>query len=99
MREKEWRGIPREKISWHPTIDHDKCIACKICINYCKCDVLKFDTDAGHSRVVNPINCTLTCRSCAKLCRGEAISLPDEAVLSAFIKEWNAQQTLKSEGV
>lgn len=27
-----WRGIPREEVNWHPTVDQELCIGCGICV-------------------------------------------------------------------
>ena len=84
---KEWRGIPREEIPWHPTVDPEKCIGCKACIECCKNDVFNFDEAAGKTTVKNPDNCVVECRTCARLCPTEAISFPDAETFTAFIKE------------
>lgn len=83
----EWRGIPREEIHWFPTIDAEKCIGCRECITICKNDVLAFDEEKQKSKVVNPYNCVVECRTCARLCPAEAISFPDAAAFSEFIKD------------
>lgn len=84
---KEWRGIPREEIPWYPTIDAEKCIGCKACIEFCNNAVLEFDEAAVKTSVKNPYNCVVECRTCARLCPTDAISFPDEKEFSAFIKE------------
>ena len=30
-----WKGIPREEITWHPTIDESKCVGCGMCEDAC----------------------------------------------------------------
>lgn len=82
----EWRGIPREEIPWFPTIDAEKCIGCKACVEFCKNDVLEFEEETGKTKVKNPYNCVVECRTCARLCPTEAITFPDETVFSNFIK-------------
>lgn len=84
---KEWRGIPREDIQWNPTIDAEKCIGCKACVEFCKNDVLEFDEATGKTRVKNPYNCVVECRTCARLCPTGAITFPDEEAFIAYIKE------------
>lgn len=83
----EWRGIPREEIPWFPTIDTEKCIGCRECITICKNGVLAFDEPSQKSTVVNPYNCVVECRTCARLCPADAISFPDVNEFSMFIKE------------
>ena len=83
----EWRGIPREEIPWFPTIDAEKCIGCRECITICKNGVLAFDEPSQKSTVVNPYNCVVECRTCARLCPADAISFPDATVFNEFIKE------------
>lgn len=82
---KEWRGIPREEIDWYPAIDPEKCIGCKTCVDFCKNDVLEFDEAVQKTRVNNPYNCVVECRTCARLCPTEAISFPDEEAFNAYI--------------
>jgi len=84
---KEWRGIPREEIPWFPTIDEEKCIGCKSCVEFCPNDVLEFDEKAGKARVKNSYNCVVECKACAKLCDACAISFPGEEEFSTFIIE------------
>lgn len=83
----EWRGIPREEIPWFPTIDAEKCIGCRECITICKNGVLAFNEETQKSTVVNPYNCVVECRTCAKLCPAEAINFPDANEFSIFIKD------------
>ncbi len=30
-----WKGIPREEIDWHPTVDESKCTGCGMCVTSC----------------------------------------------------------------
>lgn len=83
----DWRGINREEIPWYPTIDAGKCIGCRECIEICKNGVLIFDEETVKSSVMNPYNCVVECRTCAKLCPAEAISFPDANVFNEYIKE------------
>ena len=81
-----WRGIPRQDIPWFPTIDPEKCVGCKACVEFCRNNVLSFDEASQKTEVINPYNCVVECRTCARLCPLEAISFPDEATFSDFIK-------------
>jgi NAD-dependent dihydropyrimidine dehydrogenase PreA subunit len=83
----DWRGIPREEIPWFPTIDAEKCIGCLECVTICKNGALAFDETSRKSKVVNPYNCVVECRTCARLCPVEAISFPDATMFNELIKE------------
>ncbi len=88
MSSKKWKGIPREEISWYPTIDAEKCEGCGACVEFCKYDVLEINESAGKARVKNPYNCPVLCQACASLCPVNAISFPtDEELLAMFIKK------------
>ena len=43
MTEEKYKGVPRSKIPWYPTIDYEKCINCGKCVEYCKLDVYEFE--------------------------------------------------------
>ncbi|MSM38947.1 MAG: 4Fe-4S dicluster domain-containing protein [Geobacter sp.] len=82
-----WRGIPREEIPWFPTIDDSKCTGCGECLSICRNGVLGFDESSRTAQVTNPYNCVVECSTCARLCPTEAISFPDQAAFSEFIKQ------------
>jgi NAD-dependent dihydropyrimidine dehydrogenase PreA subunit len=82
----EWRGIPREKIPWYPTIDAGKCIGCRTCIEFCKNGVLEFDEETQKAKVRAPFNCVVECSTCGRLCPVEAISFPDEYLFAETIR-------------
>lgn len=83
----DWRGIPREEIPWYPTVDAGKCIGCRECLTICKNGVLAFDEANLKSIVINPYNCVVECRTCARFCPAEAISFPDAAEFSEIINK------------
>jgi len=84
---KQWRGIQREDIEWHPDIDPERCTGCRTCIDFCQNDVLEFDEATQKAKVKNPDNCVVGCRTCARLCEACAITFPDEEKFIAYIKE------------
>ncbi len=82
-----WRGIPREKIPWYPTIDAEKCTGCRTCVEFCKNGVLEFDETEQKVRVRAPYNCVVECRTCGRLCPAEAIRFPDEKGFAETLKK------------
>ena len=93
-------GVTREQINWEPTIDHEKCVRCGLCMN-CGRKVYEWQEDAPV--VARPRECVVGCTTCANLCRGRAISFPSLEELREFYREhrvWNAvKQALIEEGV
>jgi NAD-dependent dihydropyrimidine dehydrogenase PreA subunit len=83
----DWRGIPREKIPWFPTIDPAKCSGCRTCIEFCKNGVLEFDDQTNLARVRRPYNCVVECSTCGRLCPAEAISFPDQKGFTHTIRK------------
>jgi ferredoxin len=43
MSEKEYEGIPRNKIPWDQKIDYEKCITCGKCVDFCHVGAYKFE--------------------------------------------------------
>lgn len=77
--------IPREKIPWFPTIDLEKCTACKECLKFCPNGVFEWDDKANKPKVVRPYNCVVGCSGCANICTEEAIKFPSTKELRAAI--------------
>lgn len=48
-------------------LDEDRCTGCKICVDVCAEDVLRFDEDRGKAYVAYPDDC-LGCGACAWFC-------------------------------
>lgn len=81
-----WRGIPREKIPWYPTIDAEKCIGCRTCVDFCKNGVLTFDESIQKAVVRIPYNCVVECSTCGRLCPESAIRFPEANTFSEIIR-------------
>lgn len=88
-----WRGIPREKIPWFPTIDAGKCIGCGTCVDFCKNSVLAFDEVIQKAGVVAPFNCVVECSTCGRLCPEGAISFPEPEAFATVIHRLLAGET------
>jgi NAD-dependent dihydropyrimidine dehydrogenase PreA subunit len=82
LAEEKWRGIPRNKIPWYPSIDYEKCVGCGRCIDYCKLGVYELDEKNGKQRPVvkNPYNCVVLCSGCDSICPAGAIKHPSNKV-------------------
>jgi len=52
MPEETYKGIPRNKIPWYPTIDYEKCINCGICVEYCTLRAYEFEEKNRKKRPV-----------------------------------------------
>lgn len=83
----EWRGIPRDRIPWYPTIDAEACSGCRTCIEFCKNNVLDFDEIKNKAKVVHPFNCVVECSTCGRLCPSEAIHFPEERDFSKILNQ------------
>ncbi|MCL4479298.1 MAG: ferredoxin family protein [Deltaproteobacteria bacterium] len=94
-------GYPRDKVSWYPIIDPQKCLKdkCAICMN---CGQKVFEWTKDGPKVVNPNSCVVGCTTCGNLCRGTAISFPDKKelrLLYAKEKIWDkVHEQLEKDG-
>ena len=90
---------PREKVNWHPTIDHTKGVKCGICMN---CGKEGYNWTKEGPIVARPNACVVGCTTCANLCKGEAIIFPEKEELRALYKReklWTkVTRQLKKEG-
>jgi len=89
-----YAGYPREKIQWYPTIDHEKCVECGICMN-CGAKVYKWTEDGPV--VDQPYKCTVGCTTCATLCQGNAITFPDKKALRELYQKERIWAKVKKE--
>jgi len=83
----KWKGVDRNKIKWHPTINKSKCVGCGMCVTTCGKKVFDFDWTEDKSIVARPDNCMVGCTSCEVWCIYDAISFPDKKRVRDFIKE------------
>lgn len=94
MSEIEYEGVPRNKISWDPKIDHNKCITCGKCVDFCHMNAFKFEEKNGKKRiVVNPNSCVVFCRGCEDICPAGAISHPSEEETQKVIDKLRQENT------
>ena len=78
---KPWYGIPRQSISWNPTINPSACIGCGTCVTTCGRQVYRFVFAEKKAVVVNPNQCMVGCTTCGNLCPTHAISFPDPSAV------------------
>jgi ferredoxin len=79
MSEKEFGGIPRNKISWDPKINYKACISCGKCVDFCHTHAFTTKEEQGKKQIiVVPNRCVVFCRGCEDVCPVKAISHPDE---------------------
>ncbi len=94
---KDWHGVPRDNINWHPTIEQELCIGCGICVLGCGPGVFEFNYETNKSVVKNPLKCKVGCVTCANTCPTHAIGFPPLSYLHKIMKEENVMQHSKKE--
>lgn len=82
----EWKGTPREKIPWYPSVDLEKCVGCKECFNFCRQKVYSWNQKKNKTCVAEPFRCVVGCSNCVGICPSEAISFPPLTILKEFAK-------------
>lgn len=92
-----WKGVPREKIDWHPTIDESRCTGCGMCVTSCGREVFDFDEARNKAVVARPLQCVVGCSSCEAWCVFNAIGFPDKQRVRDFIKEHKILATVKKQ--
>ena len=78
-----WRGHPRERIPWYPTISAGRCDGCGACVRFCPNGVFA-PADGGAIQVIEPYKCQVGCSACVRVCKPEAITFPPKEVLEIF---------------
>lgn len=81
-----WRGISREVVQWHPTVDTDACDGCMKCLDFCSFGVFAYTRESETVRVEHPYACVVGCSLCATICAPGAISFPPLSYLDDLIK-------------
>ena len=81
-----WKGIPRNEVPWHPTVDEAKCTGCRKCVDFCGKKVYRFDEARKKTRVARPLECVVGCSSCRGLCEAGAIAFPPLSTLMDLLK-------------
>ena len=96
MLEETWHGIPRNQIPWYPTIDHEKCISCMKCLEYCTLGTFDFEEIEGHKKplVKNPNNCVVLCAGCDGICPAGAIEHQSKKETREIIKRLREKHPL-----
>ena len=84
-------SLPREKIPWFPSINHDLCKGSKECLAFCPSSVFVWDEASAHVIVANPFNCTVGCSNCVQICPNQAISFPDMEEFAATLKRLRSE--------
>jgi NAD-dependent dihydropyrimidine dehydrogenase PreA subunit len=93
MTKQPYKGIPREKIPWYPTIDYNKCVSCGKCIDYCKLGVYSLDKKKKRPIASSPFNCVVLCKGCQDICSSEAISHPSRKKTVELIRKLRKSQS------
>jgi len=93
MPKEDYEGIPRDKISWDPKIDYDKCIACGKCVDFCHMNAFNFEEKEGKKKtVVTPNACVVFCRGCEDICPVGAITHPSEEKTQKIIDKLHQEK-------
>jgi NAD-dependent dihydropyrimidine dehydrogenase PreA subunit len=92
-----WKGIPREKIEWYPTVDKDKCTGCGMCVTSCGRNVFDFDPENNKAVVARPLQCMVGCTSCQVWCIYDAIRFPDPNDIKSLIKKRGVRKLAKKQ--
>jgi NAD-dependent dihydropyrimidine dehydrogenase PreA subunit len=80
-----WQGIPREQVPWFPVLDETRCDGCDKCLEFCANGVYA-KRDSGVVYVAQPLNCTVGCDVCARLCPHGAITFPPRSILRTLVR-------------
>ena len=92
MKRLDHRPLPRERLTWHPTVNLEACLGDSQCLDSCSHDVFDWDIDSSRPVVARPLNCMLGCRTCAGLCPAEAIRLPPIEKLRSQVRRLRREE-------
>lgn len=93
MPDDTFMGVPRSKITWHPTIDYNRCDLCggvPQCQKFCPHGVYAMTEDAKKIIIKTPTNCVVFCRACSKVCAADALQFPEKRDVLEKIKALRA---------
>lgn len=83
-----WHGIPREEITWYPTIVMERCTGCGLCATTCDRGVYAMEYETNRPVVTMPQECVVGCTTCATICTQDAIELPSQGYIRQVIKKY-----------
>ena len=85
MKIRQYLGVDRDRIDWHPIIDAEQCTGCGACAEFCPNEV--FEPVGDVMTVANPLNCVPACDKCAGECPVSAITFPSKESLLQQIEK------------
>jgi CDP-4-dehydro-6-deoxyglucose reductase len=90
-----WHGVPRDQISWFPTIEPELCNGCGLCATSCGRAVFRYDYASRNAVVIAPVQCMVGCTTCANICPSDAISFQSQSALRLMIRRRHVLQRVK----
>lgn len=83
-----WHGIPRDEITWYPTIVMERCTGCGLCATSCDRGVYAMEAETNRPLVTLPQECIVGCTTCATICTQDAIEFPSQGYIRQVIKKY-----------
>jgi NAD-dependent dihydropyrimidine dehydrogenase PreA subunit len=81
---RRWKGVPREQVPWHPTVEASSCVGCRKCFEFCSHGVYAWDEAADRPVVAEPFRCVVGCSNCMHQCDAGAITFPPLTILKGI---------------
>ena len=75
---------PRNEIDWFPSIELEKCINCKVCLEFCPKKVYELNKE-DKVIIKNPYSCVMLCSGCKNKCSVGAIYFPNKKQFEKFV--------------